>query len=133
MRRQRANLSVAADGQSSRCDYGGDWNRKNRYSAKAGRGISSRGVPVFMADIKGDLTGVTQAGGGNAKDDARNELLGITPAFEGFPATVWDVFGKQGHPLRATVLGNGPAADRPALAAQRHSGRRAFDRVQVCR
>ena len=75
---------------------------------KLAEGFSSRGVPVFMADIKGDLTGVTQAGGGNPKIDARNELLGITPAFEGFPATVWDVFGKQGHPLRATVSEMGP-------------------------
>jgi uncharacterized protein len=71
-------------------------------------GFSARGVPVFMADIKGDLTGVTQPGGGNAKIDARNEQLGITPAFEGFPATLWDVFGKQGHPLRATVSEMGP-------------------------
>ncbi len=75
---------------------------------KLAEGFSSRGVPVFMADIKGDLTGVTQAGGGNAKIDARNELLGITPAFEGFPATIWDVFGKAGHPLRATVSEMGP-------------------------
>jgi DNA helicase HerA-like ATPase len=71
-------------------------------------GFSQRGVPVFMADIKGDLTGVTQPGGGNPKIDARNEQLGITPAFEQFPATVWDVFGKQGHPLRATVSEMGP-------------------------
>ncbi len=75
---------------------------------KLAEGFSARGVPVFMADIKGDLTGVTQAGGGNAKIDARNELLGITPTFEQFPATVWDVFGKQGHPLRATVSEMGP-------------------------
>jgi uncharacterized protein len=71
-------------------------------------GFSQRGVPVFMADIKGDLTGVTQPGGGNAKIDDRNKLLGIEPAFEGFPATLWDVFGKQGHPLRATVSEMGP-------------------------
>ncbi len=71
-------------------------------------GFSSRGVPVFMADIKGDLTGVTQIGGGNPKVDDRNKLLGITPTFEGFPATLWDVFGKQGHPLRATVSEMGP-------------------------
>ena len=75
---------------------------------KLAEGFSTRGVPVFMADIKGDLTGVTQAGGGNAKVDDRNKLLGITPAFEGFPATLWDVFGKQGHPLRATVSEMGP-------------------------
>src|SRR5204862_2596965 len=42
-------------------------------------------------------------GGGNAKIDARNQQLGITPTFEGFPATLWDVFAKQGHPLRATI------------------------------
>src|SRR6476620_4884391 len=71
-------------------------------------GFSSRGVPVFMADIKGDLTGVTQPGGGNPKIDARNQQLGITPTFEQFPATVWDVFGKQGHPLRATISEMGP-------------------------
>lgn len=75
---------------------------------KLAEGFSQRGVPVFMADIKGDLTGVTQPGGGNAKVDDRNKLLGITPSFEGFPATVWDVFGKQGHPLRATVSEMGP-------------------------
>ena len=71
-------------------------------------GFSTRGVPVFMADIKGDLTGVTQIGGGNAKVDDRNKLLGIEPVFEQFPATVWDVFGKQGHPLRATITEMGP-------------------------
>jgi DNA helicase HerA-like ATPase len=71
-------------------------------------GFSQRGVPVFMADIKGDLTGVTQPGGGNPKIDDRNKQLGIEPAFEGFPATLWDVFGKQGHPLRATVSEMGP-------------------------
>lgn len=75
---------------------------------KLAEGFSSRGVPVFMADIKGDLTGVTQIGGGNPKIDARNTQLGITPTFEQFPATVWDVFGKQGHPLRATVSEMGP-------------------------
>ena len=71
-------------------------------------GFSQRGVPVFMADIKGDLTGVTQAGGGNPKVDDRNTMLGITPVFEGFPATLWDIFGKQGHPLRATISEMGP-------------------------
>lgn len=75
---------------------------------KLAEGFSTRGVPVFMADIKGDLTGVTQPGGGNAKIDERNTLLGITPIFEGFPATLWDVFGKQGHPLRATISEMGP-------------------------
>src|SRR3954468_13999897 len=71
-------------------------------------GFSHRGVPVFMADIKGDLTGVTQPGGGNSKVDDRNKLLGVEPTFQGFPATLSDVFGKQGHPLRATVSEMGP-------------------------
>src|SRR5215218_2875751 len=72
-------------------------------------GFSQRGVPVFMADIKGDLTGVSQAGGGNAKVDARNVQLGIeSPAFEGSPVTLWDVFGKQGHPRRSTISEMGP-------------------------
>ena len=71
-------------------------------------GFSERGVPVFMADIKGDLTGVSQAGGGNQKIDDRNKQLGIEPQFQAFPVTLWDVFGKQGSPLRATVSEMGP-------------------------
>src|SRR5262245_38824133 len=66
-------------------------------------GFSQRGVPVFMADIKGDLTGVSQAGGGNPKVDERNKMLGLEGVqFEACPVTLWDVFGKQGLPLRAT-------------------------------
>ena len=71
-------------------------------------GFSQRGVPVFMADIKGDLTGISQPGGGNAKVDERNTMLGIEPVFEGCPVTLWDVFQKQGHPLRTTVSEMGP-------------------------
>ena len=72
-------------------------------------GFSQRGVPVFMADIKGDLTGISQPGGGNAKVDERNKMLGIeSPAFEGSPVTLWDVFQKQGHPLRSTISEMGP-------------------------
>ena len=72
-------------------------------------GFSQRGVPVFMADIKGDLTGVSQPGGGNPKIEERNKLLGIENVqYQGSPVTLWDVFGKQGHPLRATVSEMGP-------------------------
>jgi len=72
-------------------------------------GFSQRGVPVFMADIKGDLTGVSQPGGGNTKVEERNKLLGIQNVqYQGSPATLWDVFGKQGHPLRATASEMGP-------------------------
>jgi uncharacterized protein len=71
--------------------------------------FSSRGIPVFMADIKGDLTGIAQAGGGNAKVDARFKLLKLdAPQWQGAPVTLWDVFGQQGHPVRATVSDMGP-------------------------
>jgi DNA helicase HerA-like ATPase len=71
--------------------------------------FSARGIPVFMADIKGDLTGVSQAGGGNPKVDARLKLLKLDPpAWQGAPVTLWDVFGEQGHPVRATVSDMGP-------------------------
>jgi len=72
-------------------------------------GFSERGVPVFMADIKGDLTGVSQAGSMSGKIGERLTMLGFTDVkFEGSPVTLWDVFGKQGHPLRATISEMGP-------------------------
>ena len=71
--------------------------------------FSSRGVPVFMADIKGDLTGISQPGSMTGKIGDRLTALGMTDVkFEGSPVTLWDVFGKQGHPLRATVSEMGP-------------------------
>jgi uncharacterized protein len=71
--------------------------------------FSSLGVPVFMADVKGDLAGLTQPGKSSPKFQERLELLGIdAPDFRGFPATFWDVFGEQGHPVRATVSDLGP-------------------------
>ena len=71
--------------------------------------FSQRGVPVFMADIKGDLTGVSQPGSMTGKIGERLTALGMTDVkFEGSPVTLWDVFGKQGHPLRATVSEMGP-------------------------
>ena len=76
---------------------------------KIAEGFSQRGVPVFMADVKGDLTGVSQAGGSHPKILERLKLLGFENTnFEGCPVTLWDVFGKQGHPLRATVSEMGP-------------------------
>ena len=76
---------------------------------KIAEGFSNRGVPVFMADIKGDLTGISQPGGTHPKILERLKLLGIENVnFEGSPVTLWDVFGKQGHPLRATISEMGP-------------------------
>ncbi|MCZ2134026.1 MAG: DUF853 domain-containing protein [Burkholderiales bacterium] len=72
-------------------------------------GFSRLGVPVFMADVKGDLTGLSQAGGGNPRVADRVKLLGLEGyANEAFPVTCWDVFGEQGHPLRATIAEMGP-------------------------
>lgn len=71
--------------------------------------FSRIGVPVFMADVKGDLSGISQKGGGNPKVDARIQQLGLGEfVFDGAPVTLWDVFGEQGHPVRATVSEMGP-------------------------
>ncbi len=72
-------------------------------------GFSQIGVPVFMADVKGDLSGVSRSGGGNAKVEARFTELGITDFnYAAVPTLFWDVFGKKGHPLRSTVSEMGP-------------------------
>jgi DNA helicase HerA-like ATPase len=71
--------------------------------------LSSIGVPVFAADVKGDLSGISQAGKSSPKFDARVAALGLGDwSFAGCPVVFWDVFGKQGHPVRATVSEMGP-------------------------
>jgi len=71
--------------------------------------FSRIGVPVFLTDIKGDLSGVAKKGGGNAKVQARVEQLHLDDfAHRAYPVTFWDVAGKQGHPVRATVSDMGP-------------------------
>ncbi|RSD21269.1 DUF853 domain-containing protein [Pandoraea apista] len=71
--------------------------------------FSDIGVPVFLADVKGDLTGITQPGVETPKLKERIANLGFeTPDWHGSPATLWDVFGEQGHPVRATVSDLGP-------------------------
>ena len=72
-------------------------------------GFSRIGVPVFMADVKGDLGGISQAGTlGDALATLLKERGLDAPEFQAFPVTLWDVFGEQGHPLRATVSDLGP-------------------------
>jgi hypothetical protein len=67
------------------------------------------GVPVFMADVKGDLSGIVAPGGDNPKVVERAKQLGLTDiAYEGFPVVFWDVFGEQGHPVRTTISEMGP-------------------------
>jgi len=71
--------------------------------------LSSIGVPIFMADVKGDLAGLSQAGQATPKLDERLKTIGADrPKFEGFPVAFWDLFGEQGHPVRATVSDLGP-------------------------
>src|SRR6202161_2628221 len=71
--------------------------------------FSRIGVPVFAADVKGDLSGISQPGVENAKIDDRVKKLKLTDfSFAGCPVTFWDVFGEEGHPVRATVSEMGP-------------------------
>jgi len=71
--------------------------------------FSNLGVPVFMADVKGDLSGLAKPGGDNPRiaDRVRDlKLEGF--AYEGYPVVFWDVFGEKGHPVRTTVTEMGP-------------------------
>ena len=66
--------------------------------------FSSMGVPVFLADVKGDLAGMCLPGESNEKIQERLNGIGIKDfSFKGFPTVFWDVFGKSGHPIRATL------------------------------
>jgi uncharacterized protein len=72
-------------------------------------GFSRLGVPVFMADVKGDLSGLSQAGADSPKIKERIKQLGLKGFdFNGSTVTFWDVFGDQGHPVRTTVSDMGP-------------------------
>jgi hypothetical protein len=71
--------------------------------------FSQIGVPVFMADVKGDLSGLAQPGGDNEKVKERIQELNLSDfLFEGYPVIFWDVFGEQGHPVRTTISEMGP-------------------------
>lgn len=73
--------------------------------------FSNAGVPCFLADMKGDLSGVSQTGGTNKFIDARIAEFGIdssTLVFSGAPVRFFDVFGEQGHPMRTTISEMGP-------------------------
>ncbi|HEX8417881.1 MAG TPA: helicase HerA-like domain-containing protein, partial [Methylobacterium sp.] len=71
-------------------------------------GFSNAGVPVFAADIKGDLSGLAAAGESKPVFVKRAEELGLTYEPDRFPTVFWDLFGTQGHPIRATVIEMGP-------------------------
>ena len=76
-------------------------------------GFSARGVPVFLADVKGDLSGIAMAGSPTAKNAdklvARAREVGVTDySYADNPAIFWDLYGQQGHPVRTTVSEMGP-------------------------
>ncbi|HZH83170.1 MAG TPA: helicase HerA-like domain-containing protein, partial [Phototrophicaceae bacterium] len=71
--------------------------------------FSNIGVPVFMADVKGDLSGIARPGQENPKIKERLIQLGVDNfQFAAFPTVFWDVYGQQGHPVRTTVSDMGP-------------------------
>ncbi|MEW6133693.1 MAG: helicase HerA-like domain-containing protein [Pseudomonadota bacterium] len=71
--------------------------------------FSDIGVPCFMSDVKGDLSGISQPGGNNPKVAQRVEKLKLEGfEYRGHPVTLWDPFGETGHPVRATVSDMGP-------------------------
>ncbi len=75
-------------------------------------GLSAAGVPVFLADVKGDLSGLAGAGSASHKLHdmfmQRSATIGLDLQYAAFPVTFWDLFGKQGHPIRATIVEMGP-------------------------
>src|SRR6201999_2692850 len=71
-------------------------------------GFARAGVPVFAADIKGDLSGISEAGAPTDFLVKRAADMGLTYQPDQFSAVFWDVFGEQGHPVRATVTEMGP-------------------------
>ncbi|MFZ2468661.1 MAG: helicase HerA-like domain-containing protein, partial [Parvibaculum sedimenti] len=71
-------------------------------------GFSNAGVPVFAADIKGDLSGLSQPGDGKPPFVKRAKEIGVEYVPDRFPTIFWDVFGEEGHPVRATISEMGP-------------------------
>src|SRR5438094_1079657 len=71
-------------------------------------GFSRAGVPVFAADIKGDLSGIAARGEAKPELVKRAKDMGFDYEPEEFPVVFWDLFGQQGHPIRATVFEMGP-------------------------
>jgi len=71
--------------------------------------FSEIGVPVVMADVKGDLSGLAAAGSDDAKINERARQLGVDEfSYRGFPVLFWDLYGERGHPIRTTISDMGP-------------------------
>ena len=93
-------------------------------------GLSSIGVPVFMADVKGDLSGVAKAGGGNQKVARPVQVLGHQPPVRRLPGRLLGRLRQERPPGARHRLGHGAAAARPHARPERHAGRRAAAGVQ---
>jgi len=91
------------------CITGATGTGKTVTLQKMAESFSRIGVPVFMADVKGDLTGIAKAGQLSDKMKARLTEHNLpAPQWGACPVTLWDVWGEQGHPVRATVSDMGP-------------------------
>lgn len=111
-------LGQSDQGQAERLLF----HRANRHGVVAGatgtgktvtlqimaQGFSDAGVPVFCADVKGDLSGVSQAGAPNEKLTARAADMGLTLTPRPAPTVFWDLYGEKGHPIRTTISEIGP-------------------------
>lgn len=87
---------------------------------KLAESFSEIGVPVFMADVKGDLTGIAAAGQSSEKLQARLEKIGVSDwEPHANPVVLWDIFGEKGHPVRATVSDLGPCCWRACSISTR--------------
>lgn len=75
---------------------------------KLAEGFSAVGVPVFTADIKGDLSGISAMGNSLPPFVNRAKEIGVEYKAEQYPVVFWDLFGEMGHPVRATVAEMGP-------------------------
>jgi len=76
---------------------------------KMAESFSSAGIPVFVADVKGDLSGISKPAAASEKLNARLEKIGVTDwQPQENPVVFWDVFGEKGHPIRATISDMGP-------------------------
>jgi hypothetical protein len=114
-------LGQASDGDAPRREVL-LWNRANRHGVIAGatgtgktvtlqimaQGFSEMGVPVFCADVKGDLSGISQPGSPNEKLTARAAGMDLRLVPRAAPTVFWDLYGQKGHPVRATVSEIGP-------------------------
>ena len=111
-------LGQSDQGQAERLLF----HRANRHGVVAGatgtgktvtlqimaQGFSDAGVPVFCADVKGDLSGISQVGAPNEKLIARAAEMGLTLTPRAAPTVFWDLYGEKGHPIRTTISEIGP-------------------------